>query len=72
MSHSKILIKNIRAHRSRLGWTQVELAKKSGLSCNGITKIEQGIAKNPRMETLIKIANAFNVRLDDLVGRKIK
>lgn len=37
-----------------------------------VYKIEQGIAKNPRMETLKQIADAFHVHLDDLVGRKLK
>ncbi len=64
------LIKNIKRHREKLGWSQQKLAEKAGLSYNAITKIEQGAAKNPRMETLIKLADAFNITIDELVGRK--
>jgi transcriptional regulator with XRE-family HTH domain len=35
-----------------------------------ITKIEQGAAKNPNIKTIIKLADAFQISLDELVGRK--
>jgi transcriptional regulator with XRE-family HTH domain len=35
-----------------------------------ITKIEQGAAKNPNIQTMIKLADAFQISLDELLGRK--
>jgi len=34
-----------------------------------LVKIEAGYTPNPSMETLVKIADAFGVALDELVGR---
>ena len=64
-----MIIDNIKKNREKLGWSQQKLAAEASLSYNAITKIEQGAAKNPRMETLIKIADAFRITLDELVGR---
>jgi len=63
------IIKKLRKERN---WSQQDLAVKAGLSFATITKIEQRIAKNPRMETIKQIADAFEVPLDELVGRKLK
>jgi transcriptional regulator with XRE-family HTH domain len=35
-----------------------------------LAKIESGYTPNPSMETLIKIADAFGVGIDELLGRK--
>ncbi|MFH1995806.1 MAG: helix-turn-helix transcriptional regulator [Candidatus Omnitrophota bacterium] len=55
--------------RKKAGWSQQKLAEKAGLSYNAITKIEQGTAKQPTIQTIIKIADAFGVSLDEVVGR---
>ena len=65
-----MLTKKVKELRKKAGWSQQKLAEKAGLSYNMITKIEQGIAKQPTIQTAIKIANAFNISLDELVGRK--
>jgi transcriptional regulator with XRE-family HTH domain len=57
-------IKNL---RKKKGWTQQTLATKARLSYNAITKIEQGYAINCRITTLTKLADAFEVSIDDLV-----
>jgi len=62
--------KKLRELRKKAGWSQQKLAEKAGLSYNVITKIEQGAAKNPNIQTIIKLANAFKISLDELVGRK--
>jgi transcriptional regulator with XRE-family HTH domain len=46
-----------------------KLAEKAGLSYTMITKIEQGVAKRPSIQTMVKLANAFGISLDELVGR---
>ena len=65
-----MIAKNIKKLRKEKNWSQQDLAVKAGLSYNAITKIEQGVAEDPRMTTLIKIADAFNITIDELVGRK--
>jgi len=52
-----------------LGWSQQRLAEKAGLSCTVITKIEQGVAKRPSIQTMMKLADAFGISLDELVER---
>lgn len=65
-----MIAKRIRELRKAKGWTQQQLAEKTRLSFNAITKIEQGLAKSPTLRTLTKLADAFGVGLDELVGRK--
>ena len=69
-----MLAKRIKDLRKKAGWSQQKLAEKAGLSYNAITKIEQGAAKQPTIQTMIKLADAFGISLDELVGRgnKIK
>jgi transcriptional regulator with XRE-family HTH domain len=53
-----ISIKQIRAARGLLNWTQKDLADKAGISREGVKNIENGIS-NPRKETLLQIQSAF-------------
>lgn len=62
--------KNIRYLRNRGKLTQEELAKLAGISYVTITKIERGVVNNPRVWTLIKIAKALGVSLDNLTADK--
>jgi transcriptional regulator with XRE-family HTH domain len=64
-----MLAKRVKEYRKQKGWTQQKLAEKTGLSFNTITKIEQGIGDSPTLKTLLKLANALGVGLDELVGR---
>ena len=54
--------------RSSSGLTQVEMAKKLGISRSTIGMYETG-AREPDFETLEKIADFFNVDTDYLLGR---
>ena len=65
-----MLAKRLKELRKKAGWSQQKLAEKAGLSYNAITKIEQGTAKRPTIQTIIKLADAFGVSLDEVVGRK--
>ncbi len=56
--------------RKQKGWTQERLAIESGISYNTLIKLERNGIKNPKIETVIKLADALEVSLDDLVGRK--
>lgn len=64
-----MVAKRLKELRKKHNWTQQKLAEKAGLSFNAITKIEQGAAKHPTLKTLLKLADAFGVSLDALVGR---
>ena len=65
-----MLSKRLKELRKQRNWTQQKLAEKASLSFNAITKIEQGAAKHPTLKTLLKLADAFEIGLDELVGRK--
>ena len=65
-----MIAKILKELRKKAGWSQQKLAEKASLSYNTITKIEQGAATMPTIQTMIKIADALNITLDELVGRK--
>ena len=66
----KMLEQRLKQLRKKAGWSQQKLAEKASLSYNVITKIEQGVAKRPSIQTMVKLADALEISLDELVGRK--
>lgn len=60
-------LKNLAKLRKQKGWSQEKLAVESGISYNTIIKIERGGIKNPKIDTVIKLAKALNVSIDKLV-----
>ena len=52
--------KTIRLLRVEKGWTQAELAKKSGVSIVTVCLIETGKTK-PSVDTILKISRAFSI-----------
>jgi len=65
-----MLSKRVKEYRKQKGLTQQKLAEKTGLSFNTITKIEQGIGDSPTLKTLLKLSEALEIGLDELVGIK--
>ena len=63
-------LKNLVEIRKKKGWTQEKLSREAEISYNTLIKIERSGIENPRIETVIKLADALKVSLDDLVGRK--
>jgi len=63
-------LKNLVKLRKQKGWSQEKLAVESGISYNTIIKIERGGIKNPKIETVIKLAEALGTNIDKLVGIK--
>ena len=61
------IAKNIQELRKKYNWSQQKLAEKAGLAYNTITKIEQGCATHPTIQTMEKIADAFDVKIDVLI-----
>lgn len=60
----------LRNRRTKLGLTQEQLAIKAGVPYTTLSKIENGLVKNPTINTLKKIADALEVSVDYLIGNK--
>ena len=58
----------IKAARKKAGMTQKELADKLGIPYQGISQYERGI-RNPKIDTLVKIADILDVSTDYLLCR---
>ena len=54
--------------REKEGYSQRELALKTGLAPQNMSRYESGQVE-PNIETLIKLAHFLHVTLDELVGR---
>lgn len=61
-------LKNLIKLRKQKGWAQEKLAQESGISYNTLIKIERGGINNPKIETVIKLAKALKISIDELVG----
>lgn len=53
--------------RKKNGLTKKKLSDVAGITRSIITDIESGKTKNPTCITLIKLANAFNCSIDELI-----
>lgn len=56
----------IREKRFEKGWTQLELAEKSGVPQPTISQIENGNRRYPTYENIIKIAKALEINIEEL------
>ncbi|MBY6878761.1 helix-turn-helix transcriptional regulator [Clostridium botulinum] len=61
---------SIKELREKNKLTLKELADKSGVGQSTINDIEKGKAQNPKAETLSKLANVFNISVDELLFKK--
>ena len=66
-----ILGKRIQKFRREGGLTQQGLCYKAHLSYSTLAKIERGAIKSPSIFTIMSIAEALNITIDELVGLKI-
>ena len=57
------LLASFRAIRKKKGLSQEELAKKANLNRTTLSKVETGL-RNATINTLMKIANAMDMKLD--------
>ena len=58
----------LKEQRSNSGFTQADLALRAGIAVSFISRMERGRAC-PTIDTLFRIANAFEVAPEDLVKR---
>jgi len=61
---------NLRRIRRERGWSQEALAERSSLSKDLIAKLEQGRRTSCRITSLMNLANALDVDLTDLTGKR--
>lgn len=64
-----MLAQTIRKLRLKKGLSQEKLARLADISNATLVKIESGVAKEPTITTVVKIADALEVSIDELVGR---
>ena len=57
----------IKKWRTERGLTQEGLARKADISYTTFVKIETDVVKNPSVETVKKIAQAFEITIDALI-----
>ena len=69
---SKIISKNIKELRNKIGLSQDQMARKANMPLSTYLKVENGVTPNPSIQTLLKIAEALEISLDELVGRNPK
>jgi len=60
----------VRAGRIRKGLKQSDLAEQAGVSRTTLIHLERGVVQEPRASTLNKLAQALELRPEDLVARK--
>ena len=58
---------NIKKQRAKLGLSQEDFAKKSGVKYTTLTKIESNVIKKPSVMIMSKIAKALGVSIEDLI-----
>ena len=61
--------KNLKKVRQEKGISQDRLSKLADLSLNTVVTVESGLNPNPTIETLTKIAQALDVKVDDLIKK---
>lgn len=61
--------KRLKKLRLMLGCTQTQMAEFLGITVRGYRNYELG-SREPNLSILIKLADHFNVSLDELVGRE--
>lgn len=61
---------HVKMYRKKQGLTQADLANRAGLNIRQIQKIENGEIRteNITLKTMQAIAQAFNVKINDLIS----
>ena len=69
---SKVISKNVKKLRKQSGLSQDQMARKANMPFSTYLKVENGVTPNPSIQTLLNVAEALEVSLDELVDRKLK
>lgn len=62
-----MFLKNLAKIRKEKGLTQEGLARKADISYHTLVKLESGGIRNPKIDTVVKLAEALGIGLDELV-----
>ncbi len=65
-----MLYRNLKNFRKKRGLSQEQLSKNAEITYTTLTKIESGRNTNPTLKTIVKIADALEISLDKLIGRR--
>lgn len=68
MSTNQNLAKNVKRLREANGLSQERLARLADVANNTLIKMETGENKNPTLETLVRVAKALDVSINELVN----
>ena len=60
------MINHLKDFRATIGISQAELSRTSGVSRRTINRIERGLAVEPEMDTMIRIAMGLGAKVDDV------
>ena len=63
-------LKNLAKLRKAKGLTQEGLARKANISYHTLIKLESGGIKNPKIETVLKLSEALNISIVELIESK--
>ncbi len=69
MPNPSLLGQRIKELRDQRQWSQADLAGQSGVPAVMISHFETGVRQSASADTLVKLANAFHVSIDYLIGR---
>ena len=58
---------NVKKYRGKIGLSQEDFAKKSGVKYTTLTKIESNVIKKLSMLIMAKLAKALGVSIEDLI-----
>ena len=62
-----IIGKNVKKYRNKIGLSQEDFAKKSGVKYTTLTKIESSVIKKPSVMVMAQIAKTSGVPIEDLI-----
>lgn len=66
-TYSELFAENLWKHRTDTHLSQAELGEKLNIAQRTISNWEHG--QNPNIEGLVKLADFFDITIDELVGR---
>ncbi|KEZ48841.1 MULTISPECIES: helix-turn-helix domain-containing protein [Metabacillus] len=69
MKELETLKKNMKFYRQEYGWSQEDLAARMNVSRSVVSRLETG-EQAPELNYLISLSNAFEVSIDQLLGRE--
>ena len=67
MEIQKLVSSNLRMYRSRLGYTQEQVAEKAGISTSAYANLERAV-RGVSLETLSRLADALEVSITALLS----